>query len=199
VMLVNQSKTVRDNPRLREKGSMSMWVSNLRWRSLVVCFVAFVVGCAARPTESPSANEEGAVREKFAELQTAIKDGQTEKLWALLANKSQSDAERAAKDLQNAHAKASAEEKSKQEELLGMSAKDLAGLTGIGILKTKRFQKKYRELPESKIEKVSVQGDNATVHFLEPDDDHEKLIFVRQDGQWKAWLAMPNVLPKSKT
>jgi hypothetical protein len=164
-------------------------------RSSWTCFLllAISVGCSSAPTEKPAAKEEDAVRDAFAELQSAIKNQQPEKLWALLDNKSRADSERTAKDIRAAYAKASAEEKSKQEAALGLSGTEVAGLTGIGVLKTKRFQKKYDELPESKIEKVVVQGDNATVHYLEPDDDHEKLIFVRQDGKWKAWLAMPKV------
>jgi hypothetical protein len=38
---------------------------------------------------------------------------------------------------------------------------------------------------------VDVQGDNATLHYLEPDGDKEKLIFLREAGQWKVWLTMP--------
>jgi hypothetical protein len=110
-----------------------------------------------------------------------------------LDSRSQAEAEQAAKSIQTAYAKAGAEEKAKQEEALGLTAGELSGLTGKGFLKTKRFPGKYRELPESTIEKVTVEGDNATVHYLEPDGDKEKLILVRQEGQWKVWLAMPKV------
>jgi hypothetical protein len=37
---------------------------------------------------------------------------------------------------------------------------------------------------------VDIQGDNATVYYLEWDGDKEKAIFVRQQGEWKAWLTM---------
>jgi hypothetical protein len=131
------------------------------------------------------------VREQFAELQSALKNRDTDKLWTLLDSKSQADAERAAKDIQTAHDKATAEEKAKQENMLGLTATELAGLTGKGFLKTKRFQKKYDELPDSKIERVVVQGDSATVYYLEPDGDKEKAILVRQDGRWKVWLTIP--------
>jgi hypothetical protein len=161
-------------------------------------FLAFALGCssqpAARPVEQPpSPDEEKAVRAQFVALQSAIEKKDADKLWALLDDKSHADAERAAKDIQTAHAKASDAEKTKQEEALGLTGADIAKLTGTSYLKSKRFQKRYHELPESKIEKVVVQGDNATVHYIEPDDDHEKLIFIRRDGQWKAWLAMPKV------
>jgi hypothetical protein len=168
---------------------------NRAWRFSWVglWFVALAGGCSTKPTARPTSDEEGAVRGTFADLQAAIKNHDADKLWAMLDGKSQAEAEKTVKDLQAAHAKASAEEKAKQEEALGVTGADLAGLTGRGFVKTKRFQNKYHELPDSKAEKVVVQGDNATVHYLEPDGDHEKMILVRQDGQWKVWLAMPKL------
>jgi hypothetical protein len=168
---------------------MCVRASLLSWASLVCMSV--VLGCASKQNEQPAASEEGAVREKFAELQSAIKDGDTEKLWSMLDARSRADAEKAAKDIQTAYNQAGAEEKTKQEEALGLKGTELAELTGKGFLKTKRFQKKYDEVPEGIIENVVIQGDSATIHFLEPDGDKEKAIFVRQDGQWKVWLTMP--------
>jgi hypothetical protein len=69
----------------------------------------------------------------------------------------------------------------------------LAKLDGKGFLKTKRFQKKYHEIPEGKIDKVDIQGESATIYFLDDEGDKEKAIFLRQDGQWKAWLTMPKI------
>jgi hypothetical protein len=170
---------------------MSVRVCLLSWASLLCMSV--LVGCATKSNEQPVANEQGAVREKFAELQSVIKDGDTEKLWALLDARSRADAEKAAKDIQTAYIQAGAEEKAKQEETLGLKGAELAELNGKGFLKTKRFQKKYDEVPEGKIEDVVIQGDSATIHFLESDGDKEKAILVRQDGQWKVWLIMPKV------
>jgi hypothetical protein len=169
-----------------------MCMKNNRLQYVGLLVMALAVGCSKAP-ERPAAGEEEAARKTFAELQSAIKSQDADKLWMLLDSKSQADAERAAKDIQTAHRTASAEEKSKQEESLGMPGAELTGLTGKGFFKTKRFQKKYHEFPESSIEKIVVQGDNAAVHFLEPDGDHEKMIFVRKDGQWKAWLPLPKV------
>jgi hypothetical protein len=157
----------------------------------ILC-VALVLGCSKAPDSSP-AEEEGAVRAQFAALQAALKGGDPDKLWMLLDSKSQADAERAAKTIQTTYGKASAEEKAEQEKALGLTGPELAGLTGKGFLKTKRFQRKYHDLPDSTIEKVLIQGESATVHYLESDGDKEKAIFVRQDGKWKAWLTMPNV------
>jgi hypothetical protein len=133
------------------------------------------------------------LRETFAELQSAVKNRDADKLWALLDRKSQADANREAEAIRAEHARASAEEKAKQEEALGLSGPEVSELTGTGLLKTKRFLSKYDELPESKIDNIVIQGGNATVHYVEPDGDHEKLILVRQEGQWKVWLAMPKV------
>jgi hypothetical protein len=163
----------------------------MRVRNAGFLLMVFAAGCTAHPPAGPSADEEGAVRAQFLALQAAIEKNDAEKIWVMLDAKSQADAERAAKEIQANHAKAGAEEKARQQEMLGLSGPDMAGLTGIGLLKTKRFQRKYGELPESKIEKIVIEGDNATVRYVEPDDDHEKLIFIRRDGLWKAWLAMP--------
>ena len=39
--------------------------------------------------------------------------------------------------------------------------------------------------------KTDVQGDKATVNYLESDGDKEKLTLVKEDGKWKVSLAMP--------
>lgn len=131
------------------------------------------------------------MREKFAQLQSAMKNGDADKLWSLLDARSRADAEKIAKDIQTTYNKAEIEEKAKHEEVLGLKGTELAELNGKGFLKTKRFQKRYDEVPEGKIDKVVIQGDSATIYFLEPDGDKEKAILVRQDGQWKVWLTMP--------
>jgi hypothetical protein len=168
---------------------MCSWTWRFTWVGFL--FVAFGGGCSTKPADRPADDDERVVRRTFAELQSAIKNHDADKLWGLMDSKSRAEAEKTAKDIQAARAKASAEEKAKQEEALGLTETELAELTGRGILKSKRFQNKYHELPESQIEKVAVQADNATVHYLEPDGDHEKMILVRQEGQWKVWLAMP--------
>lgn len=178
-----------------------MWERIYHFKWITFLLMGLAVGCSTQPAEkptdkkpgSPAASDEDAVREKFAELLSAIKRKDGEKLWEILDKKSHTDAEREAKGIQSAYAKANPEEKAKQEEKLGLSSGEVAGLTGKGILKTNRFQRKYDELPDSKIEKVVIQGDNATVHYLETDGDHEKLILIRHDGQWKVWLPIPRI------
>jgi hypothetical protein len=158
------------------------------WKG-ILC-VVLALGCS-KTVKSPPVDQDAAVREQFAELQSALKNRDTDKLWTLLDDKSKAQAERAAKDIQTAHDKATPEDKAKHENALGLTTTEFARLTGKGYLKTKRFQKKYDELPESKIDRVVVQGDSATVYYLEPDGDKEKAILVRQDGRWKVWLTMP--------
>jgi hypothetical protein len=160
------------------------------WAGLLGAAVA--LGCA-KTTDLPRTDEEGAVRLQFAELQAALQSRDADKLWMLLDNRSRADAERAAKAIQTAYAKASREEKAEQEKILGLSGAELAGLTGKSFLKTKRFQDRYQEVRDSKIDKVEVQGDSATVHYLDPEGEREKAILVRQDGSWKVWLTMPRV------
>ncbi len=165
------------------------------WISLLG--VVLVEGCSPKATPAPgAADDEAAVREQFAALQEAVGKADAERIWALMDSQSRAEAERTAQALRAAHAKATAEEKAKQEEELGLTADEVAGLTGPGVLKTKRFRRKYGELPESKIEKITVQGDHATVHYVEPDNDKEKLRFVRQEGRWTAWLAVPKATGK---
>jgi hypothetical protein len=40
-----------------------------------------------------------------------------------------------------------------------------------------------------------VEGEQATVEYVEPNGEKEKLKFVRQEGQWKVRLPVPK--PKS--
>src|SRR5262249_48959655 len=140
---------------------------------------------------APVSGEEGPVRQAFTALQDALKAKEADKLWDMLDADSQAEAERAANAIQTAYAKANAKEKAEQEKSLGLPGAELAGLTGKGFLKTKRFQGKYDEIPESKVDKVSVQEDKATLNYVEPDGDREKLTLVRHEGQWKISLRMP--------
>jgi hypothetical protein len=131
------------------------------------------------------------VRQAFTNLLAAVKTKDTDKLWALLSTKSRDDAERIAKTLREAYAKAGADDKAKQEKATGLSDTDLKDLTGKGYLKSQPFQRRYHDLPGSKLERLVVSGDNATVYYTETDGDKEKCIFLRQDGRWMAWLSIP--------
>jgi hypothetical protein len=162
----------------------------LRGSYVAALLAAFALGCS-KASETSTATKETPVREVVAELQAALKARDDAKVWKLLDGDSQADADRVAKTIQGDYVKASAETKAEQEKALGLSAAELTSLTGIGFLKTKRFRGKYDELPDSKIDAVTVQGDKATVAYTEPDGDKEKLTLVRQENRWKVSLPMP--------
>jgi hypothetical protein len=161
-------------------------------RKLVGCWwtaalVGLLAGCAGPDKAAPGEDEEQ-VREAFTAFQEALKAKDGDKLWSLLDEDGQADVERAAKAAREAYAKADAGERAKQEKELGLTGEELAALKGPGFLKSKRFHGKYDEIPESKVDKVTVQGDKATVNYTEPDGDKEKHPLVRQGGQWKLTL-----------
>jgi hypothetical protein len=156
----------------------------------LLIFFALSLGCSKTTDISP-VSVEAPVRDTFTALQAALKARDGDKLWKLLDSESRAEAERAAKAVQTAYAKADPKEKSEQEKALGLPGAELAALTAADFLKTKRFHGKYEELSESKIDKVTVQGDKATVAYTEPDGDKEKLTLVRQEGQWSVSLPMP--------
>jgi hypothetical protein len=156
----------------------------------LLVLLSFGVGCSTPKTTAPR-EDEGVLRQAFTALQEALKAKDADKLWDLLDADSQADAERAAESLRKAYAEASEAEKAEQAKNLGVKPAGLAKLTGKGFLRTRRFLGKYDEIPGSKVEKVTVQGDSATVNYLEPDGDKEKLKLVRQKGAWKVSLRMP--------
>jgi hypothetical protein len=122
-------------------------------------------GCTSTPPPAEGKDEKP-VREAFTAFQEALKAHNGDKLWDLIDADSRAGAERAGKAL---------------------------NLSGKDFLKSDHFcgQKPMDEVPEGKIEKVSVQGDKATVGYVEPDGDHEKLKMVREGGQWKVSAPMP--------
>jgi hypothetical protein len=54
-------------------------------------------------------------------------------------------------------------------------------------------------VPESQLESVTIHGEDATVRYLEPDGDHEKLTAVRQGGGWKLLLKVPKPARKGES
>jgi hypothetical protein len=139
----------------------------------------------ALPTAARADADEDAVREAFTAFQAAIKAGDPEKIWPLLDSTTQAAAERSAKILRENYGKAGDKEKAELEKTTGLSADELGKLAGKTYVKSKRFLAKHEEVPGSKITKVMVQGDKATVFYTEADGDKEKLPLVRQGGKWK--------------
>jgi hypothetical protein len=160
-------------------------------------FVVAAPGCSRETGDrSPTtgalpADAEASVRKRFAELQAAVKAQDADKLWGMLASKSRASAEQLARGIRTAYEKAGPGERAEQEKALGLAGEELAKLTGVGFLKTRRFRRKYDEVADGTVTRVTVQGDSATVYFSEPDGDREKLVFLREDGRWQAWIVMP--------
>jgi hypothetical protein len=140
-----------------------------------------------------AADDEADVRRRFAELQAALKARDADKIWPQLAEKSRADAEREARKTREAYAAAGQEERAKRETALGLTGAEISRLTGKDVLRTKPFRRKFDEVPDGKVEKVTLEKDSATVQFLEPDGDHEKVILLREGDGWKAWLIIPRV------
>jgi hypothetical protein len=131
------------------------------------------------------AADEDDAKEAFTAFQAAIKAADHEKLWSLVDTATQADADKYAKTVQASYAKAGDDEKAKLEKAFGLSADEMSKITGKLFLKSKPFLGKYHEVPGSKIDKVTVEGDKATVNYTEEDGDKEKLQLVKQDGKWK--------------
>src|SRR5262245_24995119 len=104
-----------------------------RWLAPSWAVVVVAVGCSAPLSpKSVAAVDEDQVRERFRQLQQALKEKDAERLWTLLANKSRADASRAAEAVQNAYAKADASAKGAWEKSLNLTAAEIASLTGKG-------------------------------------------------------------------
>lgn len=130
------------------------------------------------------------IRTAWGQLQKAIKGRDPEAIWVLLDTDSQSDANRAAKAVQNAYSKAG-DKKGEFEKKYGLTAKELADMTGKRFLKSNRFHGKYYEIPDSKVTGVKVKGDTAKLMTVEEDGDKVTFSLQKQKGQWKFTLPMP--------
>jgi hypothetical protein len=161
------------------------------WK-LLPAFLTVVVCVLLTPnTRSAQAKVDDDVKDAFGKLQTAVKSKDAAKIWDLLDGATQADADRSAKLVKAAFKKADDKTKAKHQEALGLKNEEINSLDGPGLLKTKPFLAKYDEIPASKITGITVQGDSATVNYLEPDGDKEKLSYTKVAGKWKVALPMP--------
>ena len=165
-------------------------MTSLTKRLVPLAVILAACGCS-KPAAPPSGSEEEGVQKAFAAFQEAMKAKDGEKLFGMLDSDSQAEAERAAQAIKDAYAKAAPAEKGETEKSLGLSAAELAALDAKGYLKSKRFLGKWHEIPGSKYEKATVQGEKATLNYIEDDGDHEKLTYVKQGGAWKLSIPMP--------
>jgi hypothetical protein len=170
-----------------------------RFGWLVVLASSALAGCSGEapnrsgPQGGSSPDAEAEVRAKFAEVQSASKSQDPNKLWDLLSGRSQADADKEAKGIRAAYRQGSPEQRGKQEKEWGLPGGELAKLTGARFLETRVFRHKRDEVAGGKVTRVRAEGDSATVYFDDPEGDKEKLRFVREDGQWKAWMTIPKV------
>src|SRR5262245_6919635 len=127
------------------------------------CLLMPAILLACSLSWSAQTKDEDQVRAAWTKLQAAIKSKDAGKIWDLLDSDTRDDADRAAKKVKAAYKKADAKEKTEHEEGLGLSADELAKLTGTLLLKSKRFHAKYYEIPDSKVTGITVKGDMATL------------------------------------
>ena len=152
------------------------------------------MGCAKSADPAPPAAEAD-VRAAVAALQAAVKAHDAARVWDLFDARARTDADQAAAAVQGQYRQADAAGRAELEQAYGLPGAELAALAGPGFIKARPFWKKYDELPESTITKVSVLGKQATVNYTEPDGDTEKFTLLLRDGRWKAVLAMPKAGP----
>ena len=101
--------------------------------------LALLAGCAGTGTPAPQAKEEEEARQVFATFQKALKARDGDKLWSMLDADHQADAERAARKVRDAYAKATPAERAEQEKALGLPVAKLEKLDGAGFLASTRF------------------------------------------------------------
>jgi hypothetical protein len=160
---------------------------------LVPLSLFLLAGCS--PAAKTSAGgEEDAVRAVVADLQKAIRDKDGDALWNLLDADTQSDAERQARRARDDYARADDHGKKEMVRRSGLDGAVLAELDERSYFRSRGFAGKYGELPDSKVTRVTVTGDKATVEYVEPDEDREELRLVKADGRWKVALALPRAV-----
>ena len=157
-------------------------------------FAIGVTGCT--PTGPENNSTDAQITQAFKALQTAIKAKDADKIWELLAKESQGEADREAKFVKDAFAKANDKEKVEYEKKLELTAKELADITGKLYIKSKGFYGKYHEIPDSKVKKITVKGDSGTVRYIEEDNDEVNQEVVREQGKWKFVMAIPKATEK---
>ena len=180
----------------------------MRWMFLAVpiIFFASLVGCnPSAPKDNPadkSKKSEDEIKQAFSSLQAAIKAKDVDKIWSLMAKDTQGDVEREGKVVKEAFAKLAESERAAYEKKVGLTAKEMTEMTGKLYVKSNTFfSGEITEMPDSKLEKVTVTGEaTATVKYKEPGDkgEIETRSAVREDGQWKFVLEFTKaVLPDS--
>jgi hypothetical protein len=163
--------------------------AGFRWFGILT--LAALAGVVADAAPAAQGKAEDDIKAAFKDLQGALKAKDAGKIWNLIDSDTQADAEKDAKKVKAAYKKADDKGKTELETLLGLTADEFTKLDGKLLLKTKRFLGKYDEIIDSKITGVTVQGESATVDYLEADGDKVKAQYTKQGGAWKVALPMP--------
>jgi hypothetical protein len=153
-------------------------------RGLAAC-VVLSVAAAGFQARAWAGEEEDKVKEAWSAFQEAVKARNGDKIWDLLDSASRASVEKFALSYKSKYKKADAAAKKELEKNLELTADELAGLTAPHFLKSKRYYGKYQEVAGSKLDKVSVDGDKATVFYTEEDGDKEKLSLRREKAKWR--------------
>ena len=147
-----------------------------------------LVGCGSPPSQKgTAAAEDGELKEAFTAYQKALKDKNAERLWDMLSTQARADADRVTQQIRGTFVRANAEVKAKLAKDLGLTMSEMANLKVKDYLRTPRFvgAKPQDEIPKSKFEGATIEGEKATVKYVEPDDRKRELRFVREGKRWK--------------
>jgi len=156
-------------------------------------------GCATAKKKKSSDAVRAEVAESFGKLKEAIADmrgGQTEKLAIILSEESRNEADKRAKAFRAEFAKLDKEEQAEQARQWGATADQIRErLNGQGYLGIvhEEIYKRYWLMVGAPADDITIKGDEATVYYVPDDSDREKksIVFVREDGDWKAVLYIP--------
>src|SRR5262245_39426062 len=158
-----------------------------------------------KPETNTDSPQQAAVRQEFNRLKAALaalseaKTGADDYVWELLGRDSQAAAEKQAKIVKGAYAKLADQGKAEMEKRIGLSAKELTNMNGKTFVKSHIFQKKYHKVPKSEVSKITVNGNTATLVFIDPDKNTVTVGLVCPEpssqplvDRWKFNLEIPN-------
>jgi hypothetical protein len=155
-------------------------------------FLVGAAGCAKTPEAAP-VDEEPAVRARFEELQEALKGSDPERVNQLLTIESQADAQGVARFVRAKFAQADDETRKRYRADLDITPDEMMRFNGPLFFKTRPFRERYKEIRDGKFERASIQGDNAKLYYRDDEGEQEKLILIRENGEWRFWLKMPSL------
>lgn len=168
----------------------------IRMLTMAVVAIGLALGCG-----SPSAPQKSAkdieVEQAFQKLQKVIEREDAAGIWALLTKDARDDAEREARAMKEGFLAMSDTNKPAYEKKSRLSAEELAKMTGQTYLKSAFFfTGEVEELTESKLDRIVVTGDTATVYYVEDNGEKERLPAAREEGLWRFAMPIPKaVLP----